>query len=484
MSTRPLSARNHRRSLRRGASNAAATARLAADRPAPYQTPIARQPLPRGFRLLLWLCLIGLLLTIGHEVFWRQHLKRFDVVRPGVLYRSAQPSQWGLRWLADHYHLKTILCLRAAHPRLRRGVAWVEDEPSGRRQGELASELGMNCLCCPLGEQVYWPWLTPWHFERFYTLLDNPANHPVLVHCWSGRHRTGTFAALFRLEYDRWTPQRAINELHSYSFGLPRPIQQHNLRTYLPRPRPNRRQWEALHAGLASVLQAPRARDYAALVRNLRQQRTRSPVATAVADYVEQKRPFAVPLAARLIDTLDDPLVPAAVDAARQILDNGGAPYAISATAAGLLADFGTADDHQALLRLLQKNRRQPEVDSHYAAIVAGVTNRYTPNRLCYLRPLLEDRRRRIHPDAARYRFCDTAVARLTSIVDEPFLPDHDPSPADWDAGVEAALGWFAEHPEATQPRRFEPPRREDYVPPPKMEFADSKPAQATDAPR
>ena len=46
------------------------------------------------------------------------------------------------------------------------------------------------------------------------------------------------------------------------------------------------------------------------------------------------------------------------------------------------------------------------------------------------------------------------AVARLTSIVNRPFVPKV-PLPDDsaWNQGTEAALDWFAEHPEGLKPK-------------------------------
>ena len=59
-----------------------------------------------------------------------------------------------------------------------------------------------------MGKEWCWPWFTPWQFDEFFKLLDDPANLPLAVHCMGGRHRTGTFSALYRLEYDGWPIER------------------------------------------------------------------------------------------------------------------------------------------------------------------------------------------------------------------------------------------------------------------------------------
>jgi len=89
------------------------------------------------------------------------------------------------------------------------------------------------------------------------------------------------------------------------------------------------------------------------------------------------------------------------------------------------------------------------------------VTNRYTRNRIPYLLPLLSDLRPRPEPAACQYRYADTAVARLTSIVNVDFLGVHEAADrAGWDLGIEAASEWFAEHPERSRPEPFRPLQR------------------------
>jgi protein tyrosine/serine phosphatase len=54
---------------------------------------------------------------------------------------------------------------------------------------------------------------------QFLTLVNNPANAPVYVHCQGGRHRTGVMTAIYRMTDDGWTPDRAFAEMKRYKFG-------------------------------------------------------------------------------------------------------------------------------------------------------------------------------------------------------------------------------------------------------------------------
>jgi protein tyrosine/serine phosphatase len=40
--------------------------------------------------------------------------------------------------------------------------------------------------------------------------MDDPANHPVLVHCFAGVHRTGAHIAIYRMVHDRWPNAKAL----------------------------------------------------------------------------------------------------------------------------------------------------------------------------------------------------------------------------------------------------------------------------------
>jgi tyrosine-protein phosphatase SIW14 len=61
----------------------------------------------------------------------------------------------------------------------------------------------------PTGEQL----------ATFLTLVNDPANQPVYVHCAGGRHRTGVMTAVYRMTRDGWAADRAFKEMKQYKFG-------------------------------------------------------------------------------------------------------------------------------------------------------------------------------------------------------------------------------------------------------------------------
>jgi hypothetical protein len=311
-----------------------------------------------------------------------------------------------------------------------------------------------------------------------------------------GRHRTGTLSALYRMEYDRWSATEALDEMYSFDFGRPVPVHEWNIRTYVPRPVPDDDEWDTLSAGLTAVAPTVFASEstggvstsggstpkglflsrstsgrpvthatsrYADLVRTLRARlddpAAKSSVEEAVGAYLRADRPFALSLALRLIDSPEHPLVGDAVAAAERRLRSASAAGASRElveieSAAALVADFGKTPEQELLLELLEVDRNKTE---RYEAMVLGVLNRYTPNRIPYLKPLLDDTRPRPDPALAGLRYCDTAFVRLAAITDA--LPVSSwPLESMREQGQATALKWLDANKEATRLSQLLPP--------------------------
>jgi protein tyrosine/serine phosphatase len=57
---------------------------------------------------------------------------------------------------------------------------------------------------------------------EFLSMVNDPANQPVYVHCQGGRHRTGTMTAVYRMTQDHWTATQAYDEMKQFRFeGFP-----------------------------------------------------------------------------------------------------------------------------------------------------------------------------------------------------------------------------------------------------------------------
>jgi len=118
-------------------------------------------------------------------------------------YRGAQPTS------ADYPDLAAL------------GVKTVIDLTREGRADEkgLVEAAGMKFMRIPLTTTEA---PTGADVAQFLSLVTDPANQPVYVHCQGGRHRTGTMTAIYRMTQDGWTPARAYDEMKQYRFeGFP-----------------------------------------------------------------------------------------------------------------------------------------------------------------------------------------------------------------------------------------------------------------------
>jgi protein-tyrosine phosphatase len=60
---------------------------------------------------------------------------------------------------------------------------------------------------------------TQQQLAKFLEIVNDPAQQPVYVHCKGGRHRTGVMTAVYRMEQDGWTADRAFSEMKRFKFG-------------------------------------------------------------------------------------------------------------------------------------------------------------------------------------------------------------------------------------------------------------------------
>ena len=115
-------------------------------------------------------------------------------------YRGAQPKGDDFRSLAA-LGVKTMIDLAAE------GDA--AEEANAKSAGMRFVRIPMTTHQVPSPELI----------ARFMTLVTDPANQPVYVHCIGGRHRTGVMTAIYRMTMDGWNGARAFAEMKQYKFG-------------------------------------------------------------------------------------------------------------------------------------------------------------------------------------------------------------------------------------------------------------------------
>ena len=114
-------------------------------------------------------------------------------------YRSAQPEAAGFQALAKDPGIKTVVSLRAFHS-----------------DATLLAGTGITLVSIPIHT---------WHIETedvvaaLAALRRAEATGPVLLHCQHGADRTGLITALYRVLYQGWTKDAALDEMKNGAFG-------------------------------------------------------------------------------------------------------------------------------------------------------------------------------------------------------------------------------------------------------------------------
>lgn len=169
---------------------------------------------------------------VGFTSHRNTHIRNLRVVEEGVLYRSGQLSPAGLERVVLEKGIRSVVSLRSAGRKSETDPdAWEEDFCAARHMGYFRivprSWWENDQGEVPAKEMV----------KEFLDVMDEPKNYPVLVHCFAGIHRTGTMCAVFRMEYQRWPVDRAMEEMHHCGFRRTdlKPDIEGYLRTYRPR---------------------------------------------------------------------------------------------------------------------------------------------------------------------------------------------------------------------------------------------------------
>jgi tyrosine-protein phosphatase SIW14 len=117
-------------------------------------------------------------------------------------YRGSQPNAEGLRSLKK-LGVTMIVDLRGE---FRRESAHEKRE---------AESLGMKFVLIPGNG---WSPPTDKQMAEFFSIISKRGEQKTFIHCWLGGDRTGVFIAAYRIAFQHWTPQEAIQEMHAFHF--------------------------------------------------------------------------------------------------------------------------------------------------------------------------------------------------------------------------------------------------------------------------
>lgn len=122
-----------------------------------------------------------------------------NVVKPN-LFRSAQPTSEGFKALQDKLHVQAVLSLRESSNDLGLLAGTMIENKS----------VPMNAMTITEAQVI----------AALKILNAEMAKGPVLVHCLHGSDRTGAVIAMYRILYQRWSKEQAIDEMKNGGFGF------------------------------------------------------------------------------------------------------------------------------------------------------------------------------------------------------------------------------------------------------------------------
>jgi tyrosine-protein phosphatase SIW14 len=124
-------------------------------------------------------------------------------VIPGVLYRSGQLGWRDFARIRDRAGIRTIVDLCGEK----------RDTTEALEERAFAGASGVRHVHLPVpsGMIKAGPYI-----QTFLEIVDDPANRPVLVHCWKGVKRTGVMVAIARMEYLGADKEAALQGLNCW----------------------------------------------------------------------------------------------------------------------------------------------------------------------------------------------------------------------------------------------------------------------------
>jgi len=178
---------------------------------------------------IIGILLFGLGGLFGGKYVYDMNINHnFETITEGKLYKSGVIPPDELETYVKKYHIKSIVDLRFP------GTG--DDVNNPENAAELAAE--KNAVAKIKGvnyfndgsDQVP----TKDNLNLFYKIMDNPANYPVLIHCYHGVGRAELYSAVYRIEYENWdkdearTSTRFLTKWSSFDLGKPKGDFLHN----------------------------------------------------------------------------------------------------------------------------------------------------------------------------------------------------------------------------------------------------------------
>ena len=143
------------------------------------------------------------LFLVGKYVYDMNINHNFETITEGKVYKSGVIPPDELENYINEYHIKSVVDLRfpgtgddVNNPEIPAELT-AEKEAIEKIKGVNYFNNGSDQV--PKQENL----------KTFFRIMDNPANYPVLIHCYHGVGRAEMYSAIYRIEYENFTNEEA-----------------------------------------------------------------------------------------------------------------------------------------------------------------------------------------------------------------------------------------------------------------------------------
>lgn len=132
--------------------------------------------------------------AVVYYVHWVHVRRRFVAISPGRVYQSGAMAPHRLIRCARRHSIETIIDFRGAHEQLV------------QQEARALGGTGIKHINIPIGRLP-----TQKDLQRFTDVMSEElrAGRAVLLHCKDGEGRAVAFAAIYRIQFEGWSPQKA-----------------------------------------------------------------------------------------------------------------------------------------------------------------------------------------------------------------------------------------------------------------------------------
>ncbi len=163
-----------------------------------------------------------LLIGAGKYVYDFNINHNFETITDGKVYKSGVIPPDEIADYVKKYKIKSIIDLRMPGTN---DLVLNPEKPSEIKAEKDAVEKigGVNYFSNP-SEQVP----NAKNIEIFAKIMNDKSNYPVLIHCYHGTGRAEMYSAIYRIEYENWSNEKArkgvrtIVKWSSFDYGKPK----------------------------------------------------------------------------------------------------------------------------------------------------------------------------------------------------------------------------------------------------------------------